>query len=238
MRETLSMLTRLQEIDNTLDQLAHSKVDLPGEIEMLKGQVQELEDGIAEGETKLSELEKERRQEELGLEMAQDKLKKYQQQLYRIKTNREYDAIQAEIDAQKTKISEYEENILDLMTTSEELTETLQQRREELDNLKAENAPQWERLEKELSSIEDRMAIERDERKKVTVRLKRGVLAAYERIRVGKSGQAIVPIRKRACGGCFTTLPPQTIQEVRRTDRIITCENCGRIIYWDDNLKS
>ena len=238
MRETLSMLSRLQEIDNTLDQLAHSKVDLPGEIEMLKRQVQELKDAIAEGETKLTELEKERRQEELGLEMAQDKLKKYQQQLYRIKTNREYDAIQAEIDAQKAKISEHEENILNLMTTSEELTETLQERRQELENLTAENAPHWERLENELSSIEDRMAIERDQRKKVTVRLKRGVLAAYERIRVGKSGQAIVPIRKRACGGCFTTLPPQTIQEVRRTDRIITCENCGRIIYWDDSLKS
>jgi predicted nucleic acid-binding Zn-ribbon protein len=238
MRETLSMLSRLQEIDNTLDQLAHSKVDLPGEIEMLKRQVQELEDSITEGEAQLTEWEKERRQEELGLEMAQDKLKKYQEQLYRIKTNREYDAIQAEIDAQKARISEHEEKILNLMTTSEELTETLQERRQELENLKAENVPHWERLENELSSIEDRMAIERDQRKKVTVRLKRGVLTAYERIRVGKSGQAIVPIRKRACGGCFTTLPPQTIQEVRRTDRIITCENCGRIIYWDDNLKS
>ncbi|MCK4597869.1 hypothetical protein KAU04_07495 [bacterium] len=45
-------------------------------------------------------------------------------------------------------------------------------------------------------------------------------------------------MRKRACGGCFKTLPPQKIQEVRRTDSILTCENCGRILYWDENLES
>jgi predicted nucleic acid-binding Zn-ribbon protein len=235
MRETMNMLTKLQEIDNKLDQLTNSKVHLPGEIESLKRQVQELEETIAEGEAKLAELEKERRLEELGLEEAQDELNKYQQQLYKIKTNREYDAIQAEIDTQKAKISEREESILNVMTTSEELTETLQERREELTQLKTQNAAQWEQLEKELGSIEDKMAQEKDHRKNVTVRLDKRVLATYERIRMGKNGLAIVAIRKRACGGCFTTLPPQTIQEVRQTNMILTCENCGRILFWDEN---
>lgn len=238
MRETLKMLTKLQEIDNTLDQLAHSKVDLPEEIEMLKNQVQGLVDSVAEGKAKLAELEKERREQELGLEMAQDELKKYQQQLYRIKTNREYDAIQAEIDAQKGRISEHEESILNIMTNSEELTETLQERRAELESLKEQNVPKWEQLEKDLSSIEEKMAIERDARKNVTVRLDKGLLTSYERIRKGKNGLAIVAIRKRACGGCFKKLPPQRIQEVRRTDKIWTCENCGRILYWDENSQS
>jgi predicted nucleic acid-binding Zn-ribbon protein len=238
MRETLDMLTKLQEIDNTLDQLANSKVDLPGEIERLKKQVQDIEEEIAQGEARLAELDKERRQGELDLETAQDELKKYQQQLYKIKTNREYDAIQAEIDAQKARIAEVEENILNVMTTSEELTETLQERREELQRRRAENLPQWEKLEKEHFSIEDRMAMEQDRRKNLTVRLNKGVLASYERIRSGKNGLAIVAIRKRACGGCFTTLPPQKIQEVRTTAKILTCENCGRILYWDEDSQN
>jgi len=238
MRETLNMLTKLQEIDNTLDRLANSKVDLPGEIERLKKQVQALEEEIAQGKAKLAELEKERKQGELDLEMAQDKLKQYQEQLYKIKTNREYDAIQAEIDAQKSRISEFEENILNIMTTSEELTETLQERREELENLRAENVPHWEQLEKELLSIEDRMAVEQDSRKNITVRLNKAALASYERIRSGKNGLAIVAIRKRACGGCFTTLPPQKIQEIRTKSTILTCENCGRILYWDENSQN
>jgi predicted nucleic acid-binding Zn-ribbon protein len=238
MRETLNMLTKLQEIDNTLDQLANSRVDLPGEIERLKKQVQDMKEEIAQGEAKLAELEKERRQGELDLETAQDELKKYQQQLYKIKTNREYDAIQVEIDVQKSRIAEVEENILNIMTTSEELTETLQERREELESRRAENVPRWEKLEKELFSIEDRMAMEQDRRKNVTVRLNEGVLASYERIRSGKNGLAIVAIRKRACGGCFKTLPPQKIQEVRTTAKILTCENCGRILYWDENIQN
>jgi predicted nucleic acid-binding Zn-ribbon protein len=238
MREMLKMLTKLQEIDQKVDQLNHSKIDLPAEIETLKEQVQDLDDNIADGQAKLEQLEKERREQELGLETAQDRLKKYQQQLNRIKTNREYDAIQTEIDVQKTSISEYEESILNIMTTSEELTETLEERRQELETLKVQNVPKWEQLEIDLSSIEDKLAIQQDHRKNVTVRLKGRLLVAYERIRKGKKGLAIVPIRKRACGGCFKTLPPQKIQEVRRTDSILTCENCGRILYWDENLES
>ncbi len=238
MREKLKMLTELQEIDQKVDQLNHSKIDLPAEIETLKKQVQDLDDSIADGQAKLAQLEKERREQELGLETAQDRLKKYQQQLNRIKTNREYDAIQTEIDVQKTSISEHEESILNIMTTSEELTETLEEYSQELETLKVQNVPKWEQLEIDLSSIEDKLAIQQDHRKNVTVRLEGRLLVAYERIRKGKNGLAIVPIRKRACGGCFKTLPPQTIQEVRRTDSILICENCGRILYWDENLES
>jgi predicted nucleic acid-binding Zn-ribbon protein len=238
MRETLDMLTKLQEIDQKVDGLADSKVNLPGQIENLKKQVQELEDFISQGEENLAQLEKEKREGELNLQEAQDELKKYQQQLYRIKTNREYDAIQAEIDAQKTKISEHEESILNIMTASEELAETLDERRGELEAVKAENVPKWEQLERDLSSIEDKMAMERDHRKNVTVRMEKNLLNTYERIRKVKNGLAIVAIRKRACGGCFKTLPPQKIQEIRRTNRIITCENCGRILYWDDNCQN
>ena len=238
MIETLEMLTRLQEIDQRVDQLAHSRVDLPEKIEILKGQVRELENLIADDQTTLEQLEKDKRQEELGLKEAQDELKRYQEQLYRIKTNREYDAIQAEIDAQKEKISQHEENILNVMATSEEVNENLEGRTKELEQIRTENTPQWERLEEDLSSIEDRIAAEQDQRKNVTVRIDKSILNTYERIRKVKNGVAIVAIRKRACGGCFKTLPPQKIQEVRRTDRIIACENCGRILYWDEDSQN
>jgi predicted nucleic acid-binding Zn-ribbon protein len=238
MLETLEMLTKLQEIDQHVDQLAHSRVDLPEKIETLKGQVQELEDLNAEDQARLEQLEKDKRQEELGLQEARDELNRYQEQLYRIKTNREYDAIQAEIDAQKAKISQHEENILNIMATSEEVTENLETRNGELDQIRQENAPQWEQLEQDLSSLDDRIAAENDRRKNVSVRIDKTILKAYERIRQVKNGLAIVAIRKRACGGCFKKLPPQKIQEIRRTDRIITCENCGRILYWNDNFQN
>ena len=238
MLETLEMLTKLQEIDQRVDQLAHSRVDLPEKIEVLKGQVQELEDLNAEDQARLEQLEKDKRQEELGLQEARDELKRYQEQLYRIKTNREYDAIQTEIDAQKGKISQHEENILNIMATSEEVTENLETRTGELDQIRQENVPQWEQLEQDLSSLDDRIAAENDRRKNVTVRIDKKILEAYERIRGVKNGLAIVAIRKRACGGCFKTLPPQKIQEIRRTDKIIICENCGRILYWDDNSQN
>jgi predicted nucleic acid-binding Zn-ribbon protein len=45
----------------------------------------------------------------------------------------------------------------------------------------------------------------------------------------------VVPVRKKACGGCFKQIPPQRIQEIRRGDRIFSCDSCGRILIWSDD---
>ena len=53
-------------------------------------------------------------------------------------------------------------------------------------------------------------------------------------VRKGKGGMAVVRIRKRACSGCFKQIPPQRIQEIRRGDRIFSCDSCGRILTWTE----
>jgi hypothetical protein len=43
-----------------------------------------------------------------------------------------------------------------------------------------------------------------------------------------------VAVRNGACGGCFGNLPTQLLNRIRDMDKIITCENCGRILIWQD----
>ena len=74
---------------------------------------------------------------------------------------------------------------------------------------------------------------------KITVKLTRlpefvaTLLAIYDRIRKGGRTLAVVRLSKGACGGCFLEIPPQRASEVRRSDRIIPCESCGRILVWN-----
>ena len=60
------------------------------------------------------------------------------------------------------------------------------------------------------------------------------LLKRYEALRAAKSGTAVVSVLRAACGGCFTQLPPQQVAEVRKRERIQSCESCGRYLVWDE----
>ena len=74
----------------------------------------------------------------------------------------------------------------------------------------------------------------RDLRDKVVRKLEPRILANYERIKKAKNNVAVVSVIGNACGGCFKTLPPQRILEIRAMNRIYLCEVCGRILTWDE----
>ena len=61
-------------------------------------------------------------------------------------------------------------------------------------------------------------------------------LVMYEKI-AKRYGRAVVPVQDRVCLGCFMALPTQHIGVDKAIDRgshdrVETCENCGRILYW------
>lgn len=47
-----------------------------------------------------------------------------------------------------------------------------------------------------------------------------------------KSPLAIVPIANKICSACGMSLPLSLIQAVRAADRLHTCPNCGRFLYY------
>jgi predicted nucleic acid-binding Zn-ribbon protein len=47
-----------------------------------------------------------------------------------------------------------------------------------------------------------------------------------------------VAVEKGACGGCFSSLPPQRVNEVRLVERLVLCDACSRILIWDEESSS
>jgi uncharacterized protein len=56
-------------------------------------------------------------------------------------------------------------------------------------------------------------------------------LRLYERIS-RRHTHAIVPVADRICLGCHMSLPTSAVSLSANPDRILTCESCGRILYW------
>ena len=234
MREQLRNLARLQEIDDQLAMLERSKGDYPERIEQLDGELNERLASAQEASRTREDMEKEQRQLERHVEERGEVLEKYQTQLARVKTNKEWDALQKEMDAVKEEISTAEDRLLELGIALEEKDSESPEEEEDLAAFRSKAEAEIGDLKEKLGSVDSKMAKIRSERDALTVQIEERLKRIYNRVKQGKQGTAVVPVVRDACGGCFTRIPPQTVVEIRRAERPITCENCGRILVWLD----
>lgn len=234
MQKDLSLLLDLQEIDDQLGELERSKIYLPEMILNLEREIEELNKAIAMNDQILEESQLEQSRVELEIESDKQDLDKYQKQMRVIKTNKEYDALTAEIDSKKQGVTDKEERILALMAAIDEAREKSAELRNTLKEVQIRNSDQLEMLRSQESTLQAKIDDKLGKRTILVKDMNKQIVGVYERIRKGKGGMAVVPIRKRACSGCFKQIPPQRIQEIRREDRIFACDNCGRILTWSD----
>lgn len=232
MCESLEVMMLLQDKDLELMRLLLTRTRIPTEIESSERQIEEERQGVAEKERELSDLEKKRRSLESDLEELGNKVKDKETQLLKVSNNKEYQAMLAEISNLKGLQSNIESELLRMMESEDTLAEEIQVVRKDLEPRVAEIESSKRRLMEELGKNEEMIPVIEKARADIAGRLSPDLRNRYERIAKGKAGLAVVTIRKGACGGCFTALPPQRINEVRRNDRLITCEHCGRILVW------
>lgn len=234
MRNVLEHLMELQEVDSRLHQLESLRGDLPHQVSRLNNQFEETKQDLEDKEVQLSNYRKERSTNEIEIEALEEKQKKYQSQLYEVTNNKEYDAVTHEIEAVKLDIETRESRVLELMDLESETAEAIEA-------VKARMAELEDQLDQNRVELESRMA--KTEKEELTLQDKRGkilrkitprIFTSYERIRKAKNGFAVSPVLRNACGGCYTSLPPQRVLEIRQMDRLYLCEVCGRILVWDE----
>ncbi|KPL00937.1 MAG: hypothetical protein AMJ91_02435 [candidate division Zixibacteria bacterium SM23_73_3] len=230
----MEMLLKLQNIDYDLGELDRSKDYLPEMINNLERETEETKKALEASEQELKEQNLLHSKLDMELATFNQELAKFQKQMLIIKTNKEYDALTSEIANRKVRISETEEEILKILTHMDDLKEKIKQYKQKLEEVEENNATQLVHLREELNSIEDKIKIKEGDRKNITVRIDKRLLATYERVKRGRGNQVVVTIRKRACGACYKGIPPQMIQEIRKGEIIYTCDNCGRILIWTD----
>jgi len=230
----MEMLLKLQNIDYDLGELERSKDYLPEMIHNLEKETEEIRRAFQTSEEELGELNLRHRNLDLELTTLNQELTKFQKQMRDIKTNKEYDALTTEIANRKLKISTTEEEILKALTGMDDLKEKIKQYQQKLDDVEKTNTVQLVDLRERLSSIEDKVKIKQGDRKNITVRIDKKLLGTYERVKKGRGNQVVVTIRKRACGSCHKSVPPQIIQEIRKGEMVYTCDNCGRILIWTE----
>jgi predicted nucleic acid-binding Zn-ribbon protein len=231
-------LIKIQELDLEMDELRERARAIPIESAQLDAELAEARDAVEAAKAKHLELEKQQRHEELVLDDKNTLLKKYDQQLFSVKTNKEYKAILAEIDLAKAEISAIEDRILELMTDIDHANGEMTSADQTLRDEEAKVAGSKRELDAELETVK-RDLEDREQRKQALVPgVDEDLYGLYERIRKAKTnGPGAVPIKNDSCSGCYMQIPPQVVNELIAGDRIITCQSCSRILYWPDNVE-
>jgi len=230
MLNKLVTLFSLQIIDDELDELEELRGDLPLRVNGLNAKIKDIQDQIDEKEKTKAESLIQRKTNESEIERLDENLKKFKAQLYKVRNNKEYDALTKEIDHSeseierlKTENDEMEINSEILKNEIEELTPGVEQLNSDLD----ENQVELKKIIKANEIEETRL---KEKRAKIVAEIKKPDLNVYTRIRKALKGKAIVTIQRSACSGCHNIVPSQRQIELRQNRRLFTCESCGRIL--------
>ncbi len=230
LEDTLKLLYKLQKVDTNLDELESMKGDLPQAVASLQAEVDRLDSLIKEKENIVKTSVMARDKADVDILEFKEKLEKYKTQQYEVRNNKEYDALTKEIDFAT-------ESIKSLQKQFEILEAAMTGARTEIETLSvqiAEAKKLFDEKQAELAEVskanEDEELGLRHERDKIIVRLKADTISRYDRIRKGRNGTAVVPVRRNSCGGCHNKIPPQRLLELRTQKKMFICEHCGRIL--------
>jgi uncharacterized protein len=145
----------------------------------------------------------------------------------------EYTAAIREADSARKQISTLETQVLEQMETLEQTEAALKEREAEIASLNSDREARLKAFDDETGTIAERLVTARKEREELFANLPKPMSSLYARIRGRiRDGVAVAEARNRSCTACFMSLRPQVMAEIRRGEEVMTCDNCGRILYY------
>lgn len=230
--EQIKILVELQKIDFEVHSLRKELAAHPDLQKKIEHQFELKKGSFKAAEDRFKAAQLQQKNKEGDLAQREDKIAKLQAQLYQLKSNKEYSAMELEIKGHKADKSLLEEDILRLLDVVEAEKVNLGKEKALLAEEEKKTKAELDALKQLANGLEAQIKELEQKRISYAPSIEPRLLSQYERILKGRDGLAIVPVTGRTCGGCNMELPPQVINETQLHDKWITCESCARLLYW------
>ncbi|MGD8366306.1 MAG: C4-type zinc ribbon domain-containing protein, partial [Desulfobacterales bacterium] len=229
-KEQIEILVELQTIETERFQLQRRLEKEPDKLRILDEDLA-ARGGVLEAEEMgLADLKKDYRTCEADLQINGERIKKLQERLRSVKTNREYQATLKEIDDLKAKNSAIEDRMIEALDRLEDSDRQMTEKKAELDRFAAQTREEKAVIEQEIAEARARLEVLEEQRKQTAGGLDAGLMRTYQRIRARGVTVAIAPVVSAVCQGCNMNIPPQMFNELQRFDSLKLCPFCERII--------
>ncbi len=227
----MQLIYQLQEIDSQIDRIRILRGELPMQVQDLETEVDGLLSSITETKGNIEQLETDISDKKNEIKEAEALMTKYDSQQQSVRNNREFDAINKEIEYQALEIQLCKKRI-------REFTVKLHEKKDALIKIEEKAAGKQEDLALKAKELEEIVSeTQKDEETlakkalKIEPKIDETLLASYKSIRDNmKNRTAVVRVDRHACGGCFNKIPPQRQLDIATRKAITVCEYCGRIL--------
>lgn len=236
MLEVIEKLLVLQDRDRRLNRLRMELERIPVERRDAAAKAEQAQKALEQARLQVRTLESERKRLELEVESKNELIQRYATQQFQTRKNEEFRALGHEIELNKKQKFELENQILDLM----EKIEAAQKQVEAVQRAAAEAKKLSEEItaklnERETNLKKDLEAVTAD-RTTLAAGVDSAALYRYERLLKARGDNVIVGIDHGVCGGCHMRVSRQTVVDCRAAQEIVTCLNCGRILYYSPEM--
>lgn len=230
--EQLRLLVQIQETDSQIIEITEKQKRLPDIIASLQINLDKAQSGLAEAVQHLEDANKERRTIEGQLKDSEEKIRKLKGRIPEIKTNKEYQALLKEIELAEREKSDIEEKILMLLEEIDNLKVVRTEREQVVKGEERKFLDEKEKVEKDFNHLSERLKELEFRKNGLISQIDPRLLSEYNRLLSSRKGLAVVSVQNEHCRGCHIRIPPQIFTEIRKNDKIISCLNCQRILYW------
>ena len=230
MSSQIALLIKMQKIDDQISDLDVLKERKPKQLEHLISCVSNADQILKQIEKKIEATILNQKTKETEIKNNNELKSKYSYQLDGIKNNKEYKALNSQIVVLEEKNKVIETEILNIMEETDklkkELTEGLKLKKQADSNLKANE----DKLKEEILKIDQDIERLKENRKEYANQLPMTIVKKYVQLIKNKNKKAVIFSSNNACSGCGFHIRPQILIELNTPDKIIYCENCGRIL--------
>jgi predicted nucleic acid-binding Zn-ribbon protein len=236
MLETIEKLLILQDRDRRIHRLKGELAHIEPERQTLKARAGSAQAALENAKLRVKQLETARKDLELQVEAKKELIAKYANQQFQTRKNEEYRALQHEIDGCKAAISQIEDQELELMEQGDaaqkevaRATQAGSEVKKLVEDQVAQLGAREGNLKKELAELE----ANRGELASAVGETER---SRYERLMRNKGENVVVGVQHGVCGGCHMKVQPQLLVMCQAKKELVTCNNCGRILYYSSDM--
>jgi hypothetical protein len=147
----------------------------------------------------------------------------------------EFNALSQELTAAERERVQLEQQVSDAGERLAAEEEVLTRIQESLNAAKENSRALEKEILESIAMINKEGQVLQQERNKLSVEASSDLLRVYERLLSNKKDRVVVPIEHRTCSGCHIVLTAQHENLVRKGEKLVFCEHCSRIHYWQES---
>jgi predicted nucleic acid-binding Zn-ribbon protein len=237
LKENLLLLIKLQECDSQLVKLSAKRKKLPEDIDKLDKEFSSFKEGIEKNKMKYNELKARHTESENKIKKLNDGMVKTKERMLEVKNNKEYQAMLKEIEIAESSRGDIETSIISILEELDKLSILVKKDDETLKQSRNEYEQEKKIIEDDLNTIDADVVDWEKKRIDLQKSVSDDLLARYEKIKKRNKGVGVISVWKAVCNGCHMNIPPQLYNELQKSNELLSCPNCNRIIYFQDMEK-